>query len=122
MWWRRGWRAAVQVFNIAVVLFVFAHLQGRMEPLIVSLFGLIYTAIRSAAIGHANTYGDFAVQLQNQLDQIKGLINPNFEFDWETRREALQEVRDAQSLLVFDIAGVSIVGLICLYYLFITIL
>jgi hypothetical protein len=44
--WVMAWRILAQIFYVAVVLLVFSKLQGRLEVLIVALFGLIYATFQ----------------------------------------------------------------------------
>jgi hypothetical protein len=90
-----------------VILFVFSNLHGRLEPIVVAMFGLIYVSIRSGAISTAITFGNFAIELQSELNLIKAAINPDADVGWQAWREAKEELYKARKPIWYEVAGLN---------------
>lgn len=96
-----AWRAAVQMFYIAVVVGVFCTLKDRGETLMVALFGLLYVTIRSASMILGVAQAKLAVGLQHELEGLRVLISPDHQIDWEARKQAQDGLGDGEALVVF---------------------
>lgn len=121
-WWLILWRTAVQLFYIGVVLFVFSRLHDRLEFIVVALFGLTYSAVRGVATGNAQALMILGQWHQREFDLLKRAVVPGFEVDLEARKEESEEVVSLRQSIFFQMGGQSLISIICLYYLFETVL
>ena len=112
------WRTAVQIFNVGVVVVVFAYLHGRLEVIVVSLFGITYAAIRGGVIGNALAVSKLVMGLQKELNSIRTAVDPAFVPDNYRLDDAREESKKAEMGFWFQFVGLGIVSLICLYKLF----
>ena len=113
-----GWRTCVQIFYVGVTLYVFSRLQNNQETLMVALFGLIYVAIRSIAIGNVMFLRGIVIAFQGEIDAIKVAVIPEFQIDLEARKDAAEAIKKTNHKLWFDYAGLSVISLICLVSVF----
>jgi hypothetical protein len=115
-----GWRVLINIFYVAVVLYVFDKLQGRSEAIImVAVLGLIYVTIRSIAIGQGVGLSNALKILESDLIRLRELARD------EQARHRLQSskgdseiLRRARNKLFIDGFFLSIVSIICLLALF----
>lgn len=114
--WLNIWRVAVQMFYVAVVLVVFKLLHGRLETIVVALFGIVYVAIRWVGIGVVLMHRDFAFGIQTELDTIKAAVVPGFKNTHASEYGELK--RKANMPIWFAWGGLSAISLICLINLF----
>jgi len=114
------WRVLVNLFYVAIVLYVFAKLQGRHDTIIlVAVLGLIYVTIRSIAIGQGHGLIGMAKSLTVDLMRIRELLRD--EFIEDRRLSFKDDVEVADRLIIkayIDGFFLGIVSLICLVVLF----
>ncbi len=107
------WRTFVQLFYIGVVILVLVSLQGRLETIVVCLFGILYVTVRSIGIGLSSTLSALAVGLQAELNKIKAGVNQDYFYDEELARESREALAKASVPLWFAYAGLSTIAFIC---------
>ena len=109
--------------QLAIIAFVFSHLESRTEVIIVSILGLMYTAIRSSMLIHSIGLGQIGTVLARDLVRIQELLGEEREIIQERRKE----LREGENALMggdFIVTGIflSLVTLLCFYMLFETLL
>jgi hypothetical protein len=115
-----GWRVLVNVFYVAVVLYVFDKLQGRSEAIVtVAVLGLIYVTIRSIAIGQVIALANSLKVIEADLIRVRELVRDEYARDRLEASKADSEVfsRERNKLFI-DGFFLSIVSIICLFALF----
>jgi len=108
------WRTLIQLFNVAVVVFVLAALNSRLETVIVCLAGILYANIRWVGIGISSSIQGLAFNIQAELTRLKAAINPEFYYEESEITEGLRVLENARSGNSFVLAGQSVVAIICL--------
>ncbi len=119
-WLRITWLFLVQSFYVAVTIYVFSMLRGRLEILAVSLTGILYVTMRSMGIGAVIWLRSVLMSLQTEFDSLKSHINQDFMVDSDERLEALERVKSENVPLWFDYGGLAVIGLLCLGAIFVT--
>jgi hypothetical protein len=99
---------------------VFAGLRARSEIIMVSLFGLTYAAVRGGTIANAMAFRGLAVVLQHEIDAIKTAVIPGFVAitDGVPRTEIEKALSKLNQPLWFEVGGLAVITLICLFELF----
>jgi hypothetical protein len=116
-----AWRVLVNLFYVAIVLYVFEKLHGRHETtILVAVLGLIYVTIRSIAIGQAHGAAVLAKGLTVELMRIRELLRDE---TIEGRRLAFKDDVEVADRMInkayIDGFFLAIVSLICLLMLFV---
>ena len=114
--WMHIWRGSVQLFYIAAILLVFSQLHGRLEIIVVSLFGITYTAIRYIGVAATLMHRDFAVGLQSEIDSLKAAIVPGFVAPVASAYAEAKAKANARVWYIW--AGLAISTLICFWNFF----
>jgi hypothetical protein len=114
------WRVLVNVFYIAVVLYVFDKLQGRSEAIItVAVLGLIYVTIRSIAIWQGMGLANALKIIESDLIRLRELVRDEHVRDrWEAVKADSEVFDRTRNKLLIDGFFLSIVSIICLLVLF----
>jgi hypothetical protein len=114
------WRVLVNVFYIAVVLYVFDKLQGRSEAIItVAVLGLIYVTIRSIAIGQGMGLANALKIIEADLIRLRELArDEHARKRWDTEQAGSEVLSRERNKLYIDGVFLSIVSIICLLVLF----
>jgi hypothetical protein len=114
------WRVLVNVFYVAVVLYVFDKLQGHSEAIItVSVLGLIYVTIRSIAISQGMGLASALKVIESDIIRLRELVH-----DEQARQRLASSKADSEVLsrernkLAIDGFFLFIVSIICLLALF----
>jgi hypothetical protein len=109
--------AMVQLFSIALALFVLAHLQDRTLTILVALLGLAYASIRAATIASVFEVRRMAAAWDNELSLLRKAVlsAPAAETIAVAATRSRFNPLDCQRRLEY--AGLAIVGTICLFYL-----
>jgi hypothetical protein len=121
MWGLILWRSAVQLFYVAVVLFVFSRLHDRLEFIIVALFGLTYVAVQGLVTDNARALMILGQWHQREFDSIKRAVVPGYQIDSDSRKDEAGEIASLNQRIWFERGGHSAIAIICLYYLFTTV-
>jgi hypothetical protein len=70
------WRVLVNLFYVAIVLYVFDKLHGRHETtILVAVLGLIYVAIRTIATGQFHALFEIIKVLTRDLIRVRELLH-----------------------------------------------
>ena len=69
------WRVLVNVFYVAVVLYVFDALQRRPERITVAVLGLVYVTIRTIAIGQVSGLAGALKIIEADVIRIRELLH-----------------------------------------------
>jgi hypothetical protein len=113
-----AWRVVSNVIQVIVVFYVFAHLNDRLETIVVSILGLIYVTIRSIAFGQWYVLANFGIGMERDFVFIRKLVGD----DVAAREELLADAQKGfeRLYLKFAIDGVAlaIISLTCLIQLF----
>ncbi|HYY13933.1 MAG TPA: hypothetical protein VE758_05820 [Chthoniobacterales bacterium] len=114
------WRVLVNLFYVAIILYVFDKLHGRHEiTVLVAVLGLIYVTIRSIAIAQGNGFIEVTKGLRGELLRIRELLHDEFAEDHKRElTEAFEVVDRAMIKGYIDGFFLGIVSLICLFVLF----
>jgi hypothetical protein len=115
------WRVLVNVFFVAVVLYVFDKLHGRTETITVAVLGLVYVTIRSIAIGQGLGLSNTFKIMDADFARIRELLGD--EQHAHDRKEAAKTGsksldRERSKLIFIDGIFLSIISIICLLVLF----
>jgi hypothetical protein len=134
-----GWRVARNLLTLAVVLYVFNHLQGHAEKVIIPTLGLVYVAIRHVAGLNASTFLGLNVKLVEIEERMKLIAVADMEgkakefmktfgvdaplVDYRSQAESVVSAsrRSLESAITkLSVEGVflAILSLICLWQLF----
>ena len=122
VWWtaiRWAWRIASNSFYVLVVLYALDQLHGRLENIIVPLLGIIYVSMRTMGTGNAILFGRLAIVIDHMDAKIKKLIDPTHESE-NTLAENKQNIKTNEWLLYVDLAGLTVISLMCFWRLFVT--
>jgi hypothetical protein len=113
------WRVLVNVFYIAVVLYVFDKLQGRSEAIVtVAVLGLIYVTIRSIAIWQGMGLANALKVIESDLIRLRELFRDEHARNrLEASRADSEVLSRERNKLFIDGFFLSIVSLICLLVL-----
>lgn len=118
--WRWAWRVGVQVILIAAALFIFSSMTDRHDKLIVAILGELYITIR--VLGIANTRMFLALfeftQIKFQHLYRRLDLPDSSDEEWV---EARRKFSDLKASAVPIEIGLTIIGLICLYEIFLNI-
>jgi hypothetical protein len=113
------WWVLINIFYIAIILYVFDKLHGQTEVITVAVLGLIYVTIRSIAIGQAMGLANALKIIEADLIRVRELLGDEYAGG---RSEAAKEDSEALSRVrnkvYIDGFFLWIVGLICLLVLF----
>jgi hypothetical protein len=114
------WRVLINIFYIAVVLYVFDKLQGRSEAIItVAVLGLIYVTIRSIAIWQGMGLANALKVIESDLIRLRELGRDEHARNRLEASKADSEVLSRErNKLFIDGFFLSIVSIICLWVLF----
>lgn len=113
-----SWLLISNIFLVLIVLLAFDKLSGREEIINVSLFGIIYTLIRSNFILSWIDIRKIVMALDFDITRIRELLNDEYLEDISAIRLRNQRVYDqTESKIYANAFFVSIIGLICLYQL-----
>lgn len=118
--WLGIWRTLVQLFYIVVVILILSSLHGRLELLVVSLFGLVYTLTRSIAIGQMMSFSAFCAALQKELNTLRAAVDQEYFHDPSTDAEAHERIRETNKKFWFELGGIGIIAPICLIGVFVS--
>jgi hypothetical protein len=116
-----AWRVLVNLFYVAIVLYVFEKLHGRHETtILVAVIGLVYVAIRGIAIAEAHVLIGIAKDLAGQLIRVRELLHDKLVEDDKLKFEEQEQVMMDRVLTKLRIDGLflGVVSLICLLVLF----
>jgi hypothetical protein len=116
------WRVLLNVFYVAVVLFVFDKLQGRSEVIItVAILGLIYVTIRSIAISQGMGLANALKVIESDLIRLRELVRDEHASDrWEASNADSKALSRERYKLFIDGLSLSVVSIICLWVLFVS--
>ena len=111
------WSGTIALAEIDVILYIFAHLEGRIEHLLVSLLGLIYVAVYAIAAGREQEQSTIIELINAEMIKIRKLI------DETTPVEKIEAVRDAAERQAFTQRLIRDIGLVvvwgvCIFQLF----
>jgi hypothetical protein len=111
------WRVLVNLFYVALILYVFDKLNGRHEiTVLVAVLGLIYVTIRSIALSQGHSFIEITKGLRGELLRIRELLHDEFvEHHKRELTEALEVVDRAMIKGYIDGFFLGIVSLICLF-------
>jgi len=114
------WRVLVNLFYVAIVLYVFDKLHGRHETtILVAVLGLIYVAIRTIATGQFHALFEIIKVLNRDLIRLRELLHDQSVEGHKLEFEEQAQVADRViHKLYIDGFFLGIVGLICLIVLF----
>jgi hypothetical protein len=114
-----AWRVLINIFYIAVILYVFDKLQRRPEIVTVAVLGLIYVTIRTIAIGQAIGLFNALKIIEADIVQIRELLKDEHAADrWEAAKADSKVLERTRNKLYIDGFFLSIVSIICLLVLF----
>lgn len=117
-WLSYTWRVLVNLFYIAVVIAVLGSIRDSSHRQIIAVLGLVYTTVRSIAIGQAIGISSALNHLDKKIDHIQYQVDSTFEKpDYDDTNYFMNLTF---SKLYIDAAGLSIVSLICLFVIFTT--
>ena len=109
----------INVFYIAVVLYVFDKLLGRPEAITAAILGLVYVTIRSIAIGQALGRANSFKIIEADLIRIRELLGDEHASDrWEAAKTDSEGFGRQRNNLFIDGFFLSLVSIICLLVLF----
>ena len=116
------WRVLVNVFYVAVVVYVLQRTNQKDPNLtvIIATLGLVYTVIRSIAIGQFNATLPMFVNLSKTMDEIKEAIGAKRSMVAEDYVATEQRMQTVQIKLMIEGLFLAIVNLICLFALFVS--
>jgi hypothetical protein len=114
------WRVLVNLFYVAIILYVFEKLNGRHETtVLVAVLGLIYVTIRSIAIAQGHGLIEITKGLRGELLRVRELLHDESIEDHKRElTEAFEVVDRAMIKGYIDGFFLGIVSLICLFVLF----
>jgi hypothetical protein len=113
------WWTSLGVLQLAIIAFVFDHLQTRLESIVVAILGLIYVTIRSIAINQGIAFTKVAASFASELARIEEWLGENSEFLRERRVEIAQAEQTIYGpRIIITSIFLSIVSLYCLVVLF----
>jgi len=114
----------LNLIYIGVVLYVFDHLESRTERLFVSILGLIYVQLTCHAVMEASIQGALVFGLHDKLIRIRMLLNDRRIGEGTEAMEAIKEgnkiVERTQAAVGVRVFFLYLIGLICLYQLFLS--
>jgi hypothetical protein len=113
------WRVLINIFYIAVVLYVFDKLQGRSEAIItVAVLGLIYVTIRSIAIGLGMGITNFFKVIEADLIRLRELVrDEHVRHRWEDSKAHSEVLSREHNKAFIESFFLFIVSIICLFAL-----
>ena len=115
-WLSYCWRVIVNLFYIAVVFSVLGTIREASQKEIIAVLGLIYTTMRSIAIGQAMSFLNTVHIMDKKIDHIQYQVDSSFE------KPSYEETDDLISFthkkLYIDMASLSIISRACLYAFF----
>jgi hypothetical protein len=114
MWW-----IGSCVVQLAVILFVFGNLKGRLEGIVVSILGLLYVTIRSYAIVNAMTLAQLVIFLDKEFTRTQELLREDAE-EISARRELLAQAEGnifGGKMIIMSVFLI-VVSLVCFVVLF----
>lgn len=114
------WRVLWNVVQLAIVLYVFSRLQGRIENILVSILGLIYVTIRTIAFGTWQMITNMAVALDKEFVNIRRLAGEETEWRTTAIDETEKAIKRTTVKLYIDMAFMALIMLVCLAQLFTT--
>jgi hypothetical protein len=114
------WRVLVNLFYVAIILYVFEKLNGHHETtILVAVLGLIYVTIRTIGIGQTHVSIDISKALRGDLIRIRELLHDEFIDDHKLELKEQTQVVDRVIVKAYiDAFFLGIVSLICLFVLF----
>jgi hypothetical protein len=112
-----AWLILVNLFILAIVLYIFSRLDTRSDIIIVSILGQIYTAIR----GYAFLQGQAIIRLflssEKEFRKIKTLLGDHDEYEEESRAEIETMLNKDIAKGWGNIAFLAIIDIICIFEL-----
>jgi hypothetical protein len=120
MWTALGyaWRVTTQIFYFLVVWYVLEQLHDRLESVIIPVLGLLYVAVRSAALSVSWTTIHIGVALDEINERLKTLCNATYQREKEVSDEIQRRFKQTNFRLYIELGGQSLIGLLCLWKLF----
>jgi hypothetical protein len=113
------WLIAKNIFYVGVVLYVFAHLKGNTENIIVSILGLIYVSVRGQALGSSIFFSKSTLAFAHEFAKIRALLNDQSSNEEKDEFVIAAERTDRNFWkTVVSAVFTSIIGVICLLDLF----
>jgi hypothetical protein len=113
-----AWWIGECVIQLAIILFVFSHLTGGTETVVVAILGLLYVTTRSMAIGQGVALAHFALAADREFIQIREMLGE----DHGVIQERVEANKRHESKVITGntvITGIflALVGVICLVVL-----
>jgi hypothetical protein len=114
------WRVLVNLFYVAIILYVFEKPNGHHETtILVAVLGLIYVTIRSIAFAQGHSLIEITKGLRKELLRVRELLHDESIEDYKRDlAEAFEVVDRAMIKAYIDAFFLGIVSLICLFVLF----
>jgi hypothetical protein len=111
------WSGTIALAEIDVILYIFAHLEGRLEHIVVSLVGLIYVALYAIAAARDQESLALIESVQVQLIQIRQLLNDTNLPDKQDKIQDRAQRHAITQRLIRDI-GLLVIWGVCIFQLF----
>ena len=113
------WRIFVWLLHVAVILYVFEHLVGRTEHIIVSILGLIYVSARFGSIVTALAVLSAELDDQKQFNRIRELLGEDVD-RLRAHRDGLDKLEGSifKAETIVNYIFLGLISLICLLDLF----
>lgn len=116
--WRYIWRVLNNLVLIVLVWAILGTLHTRLEVLLVSILGLIYTAVRGVGLGQGYSLMLLGTGLDAEFRRIRFLLKaPPEQYEKEALVEMERKQSHAMAFLFINSVGLTIVSLLCLYFL-----
>ncbi len=113
-----GWRVAVNLIEIVVVMAIFSGLRGRFETTVVAILGVIYVTVRTIGISSWMMAVNTAIRQDLQFFRISELAqDPLLEEYKEARKKSEADLSIATVKAWINVGGLAVTSLICLFQL-----
>jgi hypothetical protein len=106
------------IFCLAVIWYVFDHLEGRPETVIVPILGLVYAASESRALIQATYNLTLGKGLDDVLSLLRSIAYPGWPPEKENAAEAKKITDAAQRSVYVQSVFLAILSPFCAYKLF----
>jgi len=110
-----AWCTGANLFYVLVVAYILGRVPERGTTIILSSLGLIYVAMRSAAVMQVLNTQAVNIELAKSLDDIRSALGLERQItDFDTMQTAVSTIRNK---LFIEIISFIPVTLICLFFL-----
>ena len=112
-----SWEVFWKIVYLAVIAYVFDHLDERPERIIVATLGMMYVSHRTFAAGQATMLGKLALDVDDIRERLKLAADDSYHRDPEIIEELGRAIKRREIGGMIEMLSLAIVGLICLYQL-----